>query len=238
MKELPLLKIDSLDDKKVASSSSTILVKLHPFDPNQVSYQELLTLGLSEKTARIFIKFRSKGFVFRKKEDLQKVYGISKELYLKLEPYQINTNNAEKKTEPNSTANKITNTAKIELNTADSLSLLEINGIGPAFAKRILKYRNLLGGYSSVEQLKEVYGLNDEVYSKIKEQFSVNPSLISKINLNKDDFKTINKHPYISYEITKAIFNQRRSIPITPEVLKEILNDPSNFSKLEIYINY
>ena len=210
--------------------------KLFAFDPNTVTLDQLLELGFKEKTISIFLKFRAKGFVFKQKEDLKKVYGVNEEFYKKLEPFIV----VEQKTprlatisEPKKLQKKI-----IELNSADSLALLEINGIGPSFAKRILKYRALLGGFLNSEQLLEVYGFNQETFEKIKSQVSVNASTITKLNLNKDDFKTINRHPYLSYEITKQLFDKRRKENITPENLKQIIKDEAQYTKLAPYLTF
>ena len=184
--------------------------------------------------------------MFKEKIDLKKVYGISDNFYSKLEPYIIieNKNSGSQLISNSSQANFATATiknqtkAKIEINTADSLTLLEINGIGPAFAKRILKYRSLLGGFVSVEQLKEVYGFTDEMFEKIKPNVTVNAELIKKINLNKDDFKSINKHPYLSYELTKTLFDWRKKTVITAVNLKDIINDDQAYNKLMPYISF
>ena len=242
VENLPLLKSDSgsyhpvIENSK--STGSVTKVELHSFDPNQVGFEELCGLGFSEKTARIFLKFRSKGFVFRNKSDLKKVYGVNDSLYDKLSPFiRIENSDVSGKIANVPMISKVTGRT-IELNAADSAALTELNGIGPSFAKRIIKYRELLGGYSNKEQLREVYGLNEELFEKIKEDVSVNASLIKKTNLNESDFKTINRHPYLSYEITRSIVNQRKSVPITPEVLKEILQDDEIFEKLKAYIAY
>jgi competence protein ComEA len=207
--------------------------ELFVFDPNSVSEKQLISLGFKEKTAATFIKFRSGGFVFKHKEDLKKVYGLTEKLYDKIEPYIFI-----RSTEKTATAKHIKYTVKekIELNSADSIQLLAIRGVGPSFAKRILKYRSILGGYASVEQLKEVYGFTEEMFEQIAPQVSVDISLITKINLNKDDFKVVNKHPYITYEVTKMIFEKRRREIITPEVFMEILNDNTIYKKLEPYL--
>lgn len=99
----------------------------------------------------------------------------------------------------------------IELNTADSLSLVSLNGIGPAFASRIIKYRKILGGYVKKEQLLEVYGFDKEKYDLVKPFVWVTPNPI-KINLNTCTFKELNKHPYINYDLTKAIFNLKKRL--------------------------
>jgi competence protein ComEA len=217
---------------------------LFVFDPNTVSFSQLIQLGFKDKTANTFLTFRNKGFVFKQKTDLKKVYGISDNFYSKLEPYiLIETNseqNVQDKKQPITSANldKPQTTKKVELNTVDSLALISLNGIGPSFAKRILKYRNMLGGFISIEQLKEVYGFTEELYDKVKSNVNVDAALIKKINLNTDDFKVINKHPYLSYELTKIIFDWRKKTVITASNLKDILNDNSVYNKLLPYINF
>ncbi|MCC6370309.1 MAG: helix-hairpin-helix domain-containing protein [Bacteroidia bacterium] len=221
---------------------------LFVFNPNTVNFEQLIKLGFKEKTAKRFIKFRSKGFVFKTKKDLQKVYGISDDFYTQLEAYilidsksshtQFAKNNAK---DPESRNLKIVSkkqAAVTELNSADSLALIAINGIGPSFAKRILKYRNALGGFAVLEQLKEVYGFTEEMYVKISPLVKVNPSLIKKLNLSKDDFKIINKHPYISYELTKSIFDWRRKTDITAANLKGIVNNDELYQKLLPYLSF
>ena len=215
------------------------------FNPNSVTLEQLLLLGFKEKTAKRFIKFRAKGFVFKNKPDLKKVYGISDNFYSKLEPYIVIDKIKKKVKEEKISGSElalVSNakqvTSKIELNSADSLALIEVNGIGPSYAKRILKYRSILGGYVSVEQLKEVYGFTEETYEKVKSSFTADPKAIKKIDLNKDSFKSVNKHPYLSYEITKLIFDWRRKSIITATNLKEILNDETLYTKVLPYLYF
>lgn len=246
IENLPLIKsrLDSAEQNKdfktYSKNNYKSKAKLFSFDPNKVTESELLMLGFHEKAARTFIKYRNKGAVFKKKEDLKKVYSISPEMYIRLEPYifienkknndAINENKVQVETTP------VRKT--IELNSADSLTLLEINGIGPSFAKRILKYRSLLGGFVNKEQLKEVYGFTDEMYEKINSQIIVNTSLIKKINLNTDDFKSINKHPYLSYEHTKIIFDQRKAGQMNSGNIKNVLNDEETYNKILPYLSF
>ncbi len=257
VKNLPLIenKIDSAYEQsknKYSKNDYTEKInktKLFVFNPNTVSLSELIKLGFKEKTAGTFIKFREKGFKFKQKEDLKKIYGVSDYLYNMLEPYilidavgknsvssSVNTTNdinAKTYPEKKSAPKKI-----IELNSCDSLALLDLKGIGPSYAKRILKYRSMMGGFVNVEQLKEVYGFTDELFLEIKPYIKVDASLIKKININTDDFKTINKHPYLTYELTKLIFNFKRKAPITTNNLKEVLNDDETYAKIVNYINF
>jgi competence protein ComEA len=225
--------------KNEFNTESTSL--LFTFDPNTVSFEQLLQLGLKEKTAMVFLKFRNKGFVFKQKKDLQKVYGISDKLYAQLEPYILIEEGGSKQDhliKPAARPAIQQAQAKLELNSADSASLVALNGIGPGYAKRILKYRALLGGYIAVEQLKEVYGVNEEFYEKVKSHFYADAHAVKKINLNTDDFKVLNKHPYLSYELTKTIFDWRRKTSINATNLKEILNDGPLYQKLIPYLSF
>ena len=216
---------------------------LFVFDPNTVRLDQLLALGFTEKTAQIFLKFRNKGFVFKQKKDLQKVFGVSPSLYATLESYILigKLPDAQQRSSEGSQKQVVPASHKqaqlhVELNSADSLSLIGLNGIGAVYAKRILKYRELLGGFVSVTQLKEVYGFSEEMYQKVSPQVSVDAGKIQKLNLNKDDFKKINKHPYLSYELTKSIFDWRKKTSINSTNLKDLLNDLALYQKLLPYL--
>lgn len=217
--------------------------QLFLFDPNKVSKEQLLQLGFTEKSATTFLNFKKRGFVFKQKSDLKKVYGVSDELYTTLEPWifvegrEQRLMNAHPK--QNLTTQSKQSHEKIELNTADSAALISLPGIGESFARRVIKYRTLLGGYVAIEQLREVYGFTDELFDKVKTRVSADPAKIKKINLNKDDFKTVNKHPYISYELTKTIFDWRRKTEITESNVKDVLNgDEALLAKLLPYLSF
>lgn len=96
----------------------------------------------------------------------------------------------------------------VELNTADTTALKKVPGIGSVFARRIVKYRNLLGGFYSVEQLGEVYGIDEERYEAMKSWFSVDPSAIRPLNVNQLSAKELARHPYISYQQARIIEKQ------------------------------
>lgn len=253
IKNLPLIenKLDSEFENSKNKYSKNYAEKINKtllfvFNPNTVSLDELIKLGFREKTAKTYIKFRERGFKFKQKEDMKKIYGISDYLYNMLEPYIL----IDSKNISSNTENKYDNNSKqfpekksyskkiIDLNSCDSLGLLDLNGIGPSYAKRILKYRDMLGGFINTEQLKEVYGFTDELFLEIKSYVKVDPLQIKKININSDDFKTINKHPYLTYELTKLIFNFKRKTPITTENFKDVLNDEDVYKKIIAYINF
>jgi len=97
----------------------------------------------------------------------------------------------------------------IDINRADSAELLPLPGIGPVFAGRLIKYRNLLGGYASVDQLKEVYGISTETFERIADRIVIDTASISKLDLNSATFRELLRHPYLEYEDVKALVNFR-----------------------------
>lgn len=98
----------------------------------------------------------------------------------------------------------------LELNTADTTDLQKIPGIGPTFSKRIVKYRNLLGGYADISQLAEVYGIDEEKYTALAPWFTVDPTRIRKLNVNRLPEDSLRHHPYIDYRQAKLIVRLRR----------------------------
>jgi len=97
----------------------------------------------------------------------------------------------------------------IELNSADSAKLTELKGIGASFARRIVNYRNRLGGFINKDQLKEVYGMDDDRYAEMQAQVSVDPSHIQKIHINKVDFESLKYFPYLTFKQMNAIVQFR-----------------------------
>jgi DNA uptake protein ComE-like DNA-binding protein len=128
----------------------------------------------------------------------------------------------------------------IEINTADSAQLTKLYGIGPSFAVRILKYRRLLGGFFSVEQLLEVFGMDSIRYAGIYEHVYADASGIRKISVNEAEFKALLKHPYLDYETVKLICNYREyTRPITcGDTLRLVIGYDPMFEKVKHYIEY
>lgn len=107
---------------------------------------------------------------------------------------------------------KLKRGATIEANAADATDLQRVPGIGEAYAAKIIAYRERLGGFLDARQLDEIDGLP---YG-ISAWFRVTPPAggVRRMNLNRADFNTLNAHPYLSYEQTRAIVNQRRRAPL------------------------
>jgi len=101
----------------------------------------------------------------------------------------------------------------INLNKAGLKDLKTIYGIGDVLAKRIVKFRDKLGGYYTISQLKEVYGIDSTMLPTINNYINKKDSLVvNKIKVNQLEFKQLLKHPYLNYKEVQTIFNNR---PIT-----------------------
>lgn len=93
-----------------------------------------------------------------------------------------------------------------DLNLSDSAALVRLPGIGPVLSARIIKYRKLLGGFASIDQLKEVYGLSSETFEVIKERVFADSTLIERININTCAWKDLARiHYFDRYEVTAIL---------------------------------
>jgi competence ComEA-like helix-hairpin-helix protein len=100
----------------------------------------------------------------------------------------------------------IVSRAVLDINTADSADLEQLPGIGEKLSARIIKYRDKLGGYIDVQQLKEVYGMTDSNYLKCKGQLKVSANFRPlKIQVNRADYASLRKHPYIHHFFAKSL---------------------------------
>ncbi|MXV53092.1 helix-hairpin-helix domain-containing protein [Pedobacter sp. HMF7647] len=184
------------------------------FDPNKLSESEWLRLGLRSRQAKVILNYVSKGGHFHKKEDLQKIYSITPEDYQRLAPYIQLPNGDEKFQKFSETkavyVKKVKAAIYIDLNQADSAELETVDGIGPAFALRIIKYRDRLGGFVSKDQLREVFGIDSAKFRQIVPQTFVGSSQVKKININTATFDDLKQHPYLTYKQMNAIVKYRK----------------------------
>ena len=139
--------------------------KLFSFNPNNLPETEWKKLGLSERLIHTVKNYEAKGGSFKTKNGLKKIYGFGNELFSTLAPYIMLPDSIISK--PKIIHQKLSINNLIELNLADSLQLVSLPGIGPGYTKRIIKYREKLGGFYSVEQLSEVYGFPTETFDLV-----------------------------------------------------------------------
>ncbi len=217
------------------------------FDPNNLDKEGWKKLGFTEKQAIGIIKYRDKGGKFRKKEDLKKLYVVNEEVYKMLEPFivlderrQAESQKTEAEHQPSYAGNNKTVKYQVELNSADSTELVRVYGIGPATARRILRYREKLGGFASNEQLRDVTGIDSARYEMIKDGVFADAEVIRKIDINTASIIALRQHPYIDYYIAKAIVDRRirKGAFTSADELKEIsLIYDALYVKLKPYIS-
>ena len=180
---------------------------LFPFDPNVIDSLGFVLLGVKPNVASGILKYRKKGGVFRSKADFAKVYGISPEKQKELEPFIAIAEIKQLKTENVST--KRTDII-VELNSADTTQLMQVKGIGRGYAKAVVRFRQQTGGFVSVDQLSEIYGMRPENLERIRPYCKVNTDLVQKLKVNVATAEKLKVHPYFNFYQAKAVYELRR----------------------------
>lgn len=203
--------------KKYSSNnknSPKVPKELFEFNPNEIEIEKWEKLGLRTKIAQNIRKYIDKGGKFRTKESLKKVYGFPEDLYEELEPY-INIPKEENQKENNKNNYAENKNEKFiqsfDLNLADTTTLMQIRGVGLKTALNIIKYRDKLGGFTSLDQLNEVYILKKrpEVIEEIKKYAQISENNIKKIRINSISEEELNKNIHFK-GIAKIIINYRK----------------------------
>ncbi|WP_420385650.1 helix-hairpin-helix domain-containing protein [Roseivirga sp.] len=198
--------------------------KLSEFNPNEASLNELVSLGIPEFLSKRIIGYRNAGGVFKVKSDLMKIYNFPDSLFFRLESYirmedELQIREKERSVEKR-TGRGVRRKAAvlmselrfpdeprlIDINLADTTLFQKLHGIGSTYAKRIVAFREALGGFYSVDQVSDLYGMTDSLYYQIKSFLTISDTVKLKvIPINVATFEQLNSHPYISYELTKEI---------------------------------
>jgi len=243
------------------AEDETVSPVLFTFDPNTVSYSDLLRLGLTERQAVTLINYRSSGARFRRPEDLARVYGIDSSAAARLYPY-IDINNDAAKTATrsaplpatveavrgmsrNSPAQEAESRAvtgppfPVDLNRCSAYELESLPGIGPVLSVRIIRYRDLLGGFVGTDQLREVYGLDSSVVSLIAPMVTLTFDSVAPLLLDSVTFGDLARHPYVGYETARVITRYRTlsEAPLTlgSMVSRKVLS-PQQAERLAPYV--
>ena len=201
----PFIQISQSPSNKRPDKASTILtdsVHLFEFDPNTIDLDQLIELGISPKTAQTIINYREKGGRFNDPEDLSKIYGLKDYQLNQLLPYVSivapNKRDGTKKTLP---PTKFI----LDINKATAEDWERLKGIGPAYAKRIVKFREKLGGFYAIHQISETYGLPDSTFQKIKSQLEFSGGH-KRIYINSISQDSLIAHPYISKKQGEVLY--------------------------------
>ncbi|WP_205508739.1 ComEA family DNA-binding protein [Longitalea arenae] len=213
---------------------------LFPFDPNTLDPAGWKRLGVSDRTANTIQRYRAKGGRFKNAADLQKVYGLKEADCKRLMPYVRITAPAIT-TVADKPVVKFTKTPPplIDINRADTTAFISLPGIGSKLASRMVHLREKLGGFYAVQQVAETFGLPDSTFQLIKPRLACSPVLLQKINVNTADEQTLKQHPYIRWQIARAIvqYRQQHGLFQSPEDLQRIvLITPELYQKMAAYL--
>lgn len=214
----PLQVIASADSTKAKADKH----ELFYFSPNTISKDSLLLLGLSDVLANQWVNYREKVRLFQSVNDVQKLYAMNDSIFAELKPYMKweNTTSVNRKKKHDQSNNVVASKnvtevkkplpIRVDVNTTNLTELIKLKGIGNTYATRIIKYRELLGGYTSKEQIKEVYGISDSLYDVISKNIFVDTIAPIQINVNAAETKTLAKHPYINWSVAQSVVNYRQ----------------------------
>ena len=200
-----------------------IEIILKPFDPNNTSVEELKSLGIPDFLSRRIESYKNAGGEFRVKNDLAKIYDFPDSLFRVLRPYislpdelkqkAVRVSDAQPAKKPNPKATYVKRESRyserpllVDINLADTLEFQKLYGIGSGYSRRLVSFREALGGYHSVDQIKDVYGMSDSLYYQIKSFLTVSDTVNLKvIAINIATYQQLISHPYINSELTKEI---------------------------------
>ena len=204
--------------------------KIYPFNPNFITDFKGYKLGMSSEEIDRLLDYRKQNKWINSKEDFKKVTKVSDSFLDQISSYfkfpDWISNPKPKYSDWRKGFKEKTFDQKIDLNSANQLELKKVNGIGEALSKRIIDYRDKLGGFTNDIQLYEVYGLDYQLTDKVRNDFTVKtPKEIIKMNLNKISASDIATVPGISFELAKRIWEFR--------VLNERIVDFIELKKIE-----
>jgi len=225
-------------DRSQTTDANNSSGQLFYFDPNTISITDWEKLGLRGKTIQTIQNYLSKGGRFKEPEDLKKIYGLHPDQYERLAPYIRISKEENNFTKQELVASKKT-TVIIDINTADTSAFISLPGIGSKLAARIVNFRDKLGGFYSIEQVKQTYGLPDSTFQKIKQYLKLENFNIKKININTATVDELKAHPYIKYSLANPIIayrNQHGLFSQVEDVKKIMLITDDIYNKISPYL--
>jgi DNA uptake protein ComE-like DNA-binding protein len=209
------------------------------FNPNEYTLEQWMYLGLTRKQAAVVLKFCK--YPLTSNKDLKRIFVIPEELFNAIKDstyYPISQPTYHFSDVKEKTPSKQLELVSIQ--DLDSVSLLSIQGIGPYYAKMIMRYEKALGGFHAKEQLLEVYKMNDATYAILCKHLDFSHPKIRKISINYASADALEKHPYISRWQANSIVKMRIQLggfQSIQELRKSHLISEEDFDKLEPYVS-
>ena len=207
------------------------------FDPNDLSKEEWMQYGLSEKQASIVLKFTKRGI--HSNDELQKIKFIPKETFENMKQFTRYSaaENAEVKKDIKALS---TSRILVDVNNATEQDLLNIKGIGPFYARQIIKYQQQLGGFVRKEQLMEVWKMTPEMYEQIQDKISCESSMIKQLSVNQASVEELQAHPYLNWNQANSIVKMRMQKGVfksIDEIRQSVIIDQETFEKVRPYLS-
>lgn len=209
------------------------------FDPNIAGSDEWRKLGVKESVVHTILKYREKGGRFREAEDLRKIFGLPHGLCERLIPYVRISESSTSASENSKYRGAKRQIVELNVNTASLEEWKQLEGIGDGYATRIIKYREKLGGFYSVHQVSETYGLPDSVFQKIKPKLVCSGAIQRYLDLNHSEVEELKIHPYIHINLAKSIVmfrNQHGPFQSVADIQKIATIDHTLFQKILPYL--
>jgi DNA uptake protein ComE-like DNA-binding protein len=230
------------------NETKPIPIKPSFFDPNDLDLQDWQDLGFSEKQAISIIRYKKQIGRFKTKEQVASSYVISAEKYDEIGPFisikAVDHDEPSKAIYDDKRAapkkESISERVYIQLNSADSIDLLKLKGIGPFYASKIIEYREELGAYVKEEQLLEIWKFDSLKLANIKDNIWIDTSDVRKLHINSDSLSILKSHPYLDWNHSKAIVNYREQHGVyrtKSDLLKIVIFSDSLLNKLYPYIS-
>ena len=191
--------------------SAKLSAELVQFKIDTASVEYLASVGFSRKQAEVVVKYRDAIGGITSEQEFRACYVVSEEMANRLLPYVIFTEQKfAEENEAKESEKREEIAALVEINSADMEALVAVDGIGEKSASEIIKYRELLGGYHSVEQLAELNCVTEENFAKFLSQICCDSCKIKKIDINFAGPKELERHPYVSARTLRRIIKQRQ----------------------------
>jgi DNA uptake protein ComE-like DNA-binding protein len=196
-----------------------------------------MQFGLSEKQASIVLKFTKRGI--HSNEELQKIKFIPQKIYDNIKDftqYPIQESVSTKKL----LSQGASSPALVNANEASEEELMKIKGLGPFYARQIIKYQKQLGGFVRKEQILEVWKMTPEIYAQIQAQISCESSTIRKLSINQASAEELQAHPYLNWNQANSIVKmrmQKGGYKSIEEIRESVIIDQETFEKVRPYLS-
>jgi DNA uptake protein ComE-like DNA-binding protein len=206
---------------------------IHPFNPNYLTDYHAYVLGIEKNTIDRLFAFRKSGKFINSAAEFKRITQMEDSLFESIKPFLKFPNFTKYKKE------KVFKNLKKDINEVEEFDFLKVKGIGKVLSSRIVKYRKYIKGFSTLDQLYEVYGLDSLVVDNVKNHFEIQklPEL-KKIKISEASLYDLSRIPYINKEESTEIIKLRtRQKKIILEDLFHITGfDSLKISRISLYL--